>query len=124
MQWYALHSGLHNGCILLKAPIYKGSEGLVCNNTIKKVKLFTDIKVKIIIENIVCVVCVVCCLHLSVLCRSGGPSGTPVPTEMAFRVKRGISKILHSIHLVCFFTKTIHKLLVSLFKLILVFITS
>ena len=39
-----------------KAPIYKGSEGLSYNNTIKKVKLFTNIKVKIIIENIVLVV--------------------------------------------------------------------
>ena len=59
MQWYALHSGLHNDCIPLKAPIYKGSEGFTYNNTIKKVKLYKKIKVKIIIENVVYVVCVV-----------------------------------------------------------------
>ena len=40
-----------------KAPIYKGSEDLSYNNTIKIVKLFTNINVKIIIENIVLVVC-------------------------------------------------------------------
>ena len=43
-----------------KAPIYKGSEGFTYNNTIKIVKLYKKIKVKIIIENIVFVVC---CLH-------------------------------------------------------------
>ena len=64
MQWYALHSGLHNDCIPPKAPIYKGSEGLIYNNTIKKVKLFTDIKVKIIIENIVYVVYVVYVVYI------------------------------------------------------------
>ena len=64
MQWYALHSGLHNGCIPLKAPIYKGSEGLLCNNTIKKIKLFKNINMKIIIENVVFVVCLfVYCLN-------------------------------------------------------------
>ena len=42
-----------------KRPIYKGLQALFNNLTIKKVKLFTDIKVKIIIENIVFVVFVV-----------------------------------------------------------------
>ena len=46
-----------------KPSIYKGSEGFTYNNTIKKVKLYKKIKVKIIIENIVFVVC---CLHLQV----------------------------------------------------------
>ena len=64
MQRYALHIGLHNDCILMKAPIHKGSEGFTYNNTIKKVKLYKKIKVKIIIENIVFVVCCLHWLHL------------------------------------------------------------
>ena len=51
-------------CVAPERPIYKGSEGLVYNNTIKKVKLFTDIKVKIIIENIVFVVYVVYVVYI------------------------------------------------------------
>ena len=56
-----------------KPSIYKGSEGFTYNNTIKKVKLYKKIKVKIIIENIVFVVC---CLHW--LGEVGGrPMGAP-----------------------------------------------
>ena len=46
------------------ALIYKGSEGFTYNNTIKKVKLYKKIKEKIIIENIVFVVCCLHWLHL------------------------------------------------------------
>ena len=45
----------------MKRPIYKGLQALFNNLTIKKVKLFTDIKVKIIIENIVKVVKLLSC---------------------------------------------------------------
>ena len=59
-------------CVAEEAPIHKGSEGFTYNNTIKIVKLYKKIKVKIIIENIVFVVC---CLHwLGVLVTDALPS--------------------------------------------------
>ena len=48
----------------LKAPVYKGSEGLPHNNTIKIVKLYKNIKIKIIIENIVLVVWLCVCMFV------------------------------------------------------------
>ena len=60
MQRYALHIGLHNDCILMKATIYKGSEGFTYNNTIKKVKLYKKNKSK---NNYRKHCFVVCCLH-------------------------------------------------------------
>ena len=53
-----MHCVVH--CVAEEATIHKGSEGLTYNNTIKIVKLYKNIKIKIIIENIVFVVC---CLH-------------------------------------------------------------
>ena len=82
MQRYALHIGLHNDCILTKAPIHKGSEGFTYNNTIKKVKLYKKIKVKIIIENIVFVVC---CLHRLHLIGWGTPSVRPSVCQLPLR---------------------------------------
>ena len=73
MQRYALHIGLHNDCILMKAPIYKGSEGFTYNNTIKKVKLYKKIKVKIIIENIVLLFVV----YIGWVCWWRTPNGRP-----------------------------------------------
>ena len=53
-------------CRCQEAPIHKGSEGFTYNNTIKIVKLYKNIKVKIIIENIVFVVGCLHWLHLIV----------------------------------------------------------
>ena len=90
MQRYALHIGLHNDCILMKAPIYKGSEGFTYNNTIKKVKLYKKIKVKIIIKTLFC-----CVLFTLVGCVGGGrPMGAP--TVMVFvGLTEGSFCILH-----------------------------
>ena len=63
-----------------KPSIYKGSEGFTYNNTIKKVKLYKKIKVKIIIENIVFVVCCLHWLHLKVDLTLP-PQAVPLPLK-------------------------------------------